>query len=268
MRERLTPLYFGSLGSRLFGCLHQPGNTAGKARDMGVILCAPQGHEYIQFHRALRQLALQLTGAGYSVLRFDFSGCGDSAGAEDSWGLSRWENDLSIAIEELKQQARVERVGLIGLRLGATLATQVAGQRDDVDALVLWDPVVDGAAYLNESRAQHERMLSYAHVLPASGTAEDEILGFALPQQFMEELQGVDLLAQHEPLVERLLLIESNDDVDQGPLREHLSNLGAQVEHRRFSNPHLWVWVEDFGKVHVPRRILESLVSWLGEVPA
>ena len=42
----------------------------------------------------------------------------------------------------------MRQVTLVGLRLGATIAAAVAANRDDVDRLVLWDPVTDGADYM------------------------------------------------------------------------------------------------------------------------
>jgi pimeloyl-ACP methyl ester carboxylesterase len=268
MRERLTPLFFGSLGRRLFGCLHQPVDGSGPARELGLVLCPAQGHEYIQFHRAYRKLALQLSSAGFSVLRFDLSGCGDSPGDEQDWSLERWRADTATAIDELKQQVRVERVGLVGLRLGATLANQVAATRDDVEALVLWDPVLSGAAYLAEMQAQHQRMLGYAHVLPAKNAAGDEILGFAMPAALGEDLHALDLLSQGERPAEHVLVVQSNELFDQTPCQQHLAGLGSRAELQSYSNPHLWAWIEDFGKVHVPRQILDALVSWFSQVPA
>ncbi|HJM58258.1 MAG TPA: alpha/beta fold hydrolase [Planctomycetota bacterium] len=237
---------------------------------MGLVLCAAQGHEYIQFHRPFRQLAIQLSEAGCAVLRFDFSGCGDSEGNQEGWSLEGWRDDVAVAIEELKQRVRTTRVGLVGLRLGATLAMQVAETRDDIDAVVVWDPVVDGSAYLSEMRDQYKRMLRYAHVLPANddGGGDEEVLGFPLPRSLAAELDRVDLLGPQRPPAERVLVIESNEAFAQDALREHLSGLGTQVDHRRFSNPNLWAWTEDFGRVHVPRQVLETIGTWVAETPA
>lgn len=283
-RSRLTPLYFGPLGRRLFGCYHAPAEAAGPPRDTGIVLCPAQGHEYIQFHRAFQKLAAQLSELGFPVLRFDVSGCGDSEGDHALWSLDAWRSDIDTAIDELKQQSRVQRVAVVGLRLGATLAAQVAATRDDVDSLALWDPVVNGADYVKELRAQHARMLGYAHVLPApasaatgAGTgagdaalgADEEILGFAFPAALAAELQALDLAGGSGPdavladfPAKRILLVESNDAVDQRPLRDHLSSLGGNLDHQSFSNPHLWAWVEDFGKVHVPRQLLDAVCAW------
>ena len=57
--------------------------------------------------------------------------------------------DTRAAIDELKRQVPgLDRVTLVGLRFGATLAAAAAAGRDDVERLVLWDPVVDGADYM------------------------------------------------------------------------------------------------------------------------
>jgi pimeloyl-ACP methyl ester carboxylesterase len=47
-----------------------------------------------------------------------------------------------------RQVPELRQVTLVGLRLGATIAAAVAATRSDVDRLVLWDPVTDGAAYM------------------------------------------------------------------------------------------------------------------------
>ncbi len=253
---RLEPFYFGS---SLFGCLHRPATPAG---DTGVVLCYPLGHEYIQFHRPFRQLALLLAEAGFPALRFDFHGCGDSAGDEEGWRVERWVDDVRAAAGELRARAGVSKVVLMGTRLGGTLAALAGG---DAEALVLWDPVLSGSAYVEELRGLHKSMEGYAHVTPRWNGGPEEILGFALPAALRTDLATVDLLALDRPPAPRVLVIESNESVAQAPLRARLASLGADVELQRFSNPHLWVWIEDFGKVHVPRQVLEAVVDWIAE---
>ena len=60
-------------------------------------------------------------------------------------------------------------------------------------------------------------------------------------------------------------MIESNDAVEQDPFCAKLINLESEVELKRYANPNLWVWIEDFGKMHVPREILEAITTWLKE---
>src|SRR5262245_58358584 len=103
------------------------------------------GAEAQQSHRLYRVLAEQLEQSGFTVLRFDYSGTGDSAGGPESATISRWIADIATAAEELGRAAPGTRLVAVGLRLGATLAS-LATARSAVRArhLVLWDPIVDG----------------------------------------------------------------------------------------------------------------------------
>jgi len=45
------------------------------------------------------------------------------------------------------------------LRMGALLAAEVARQSNDVNSVVLWEPIEDGKSYLKELRDMHRKML-------------------------------------------------------------------------------------------------------------
>ncbi|MFT5286919.1 MAG: hypothetical protein ACI8TQ_003094, partial [Planctomycetota bacterium] len=92
-----------------------------------------------------------------------------------------------------------------------------------------------------------------------------EALGFAFPDSVAQQISKIDLLSQQVRPARRVLLIESNDAVPQQALSESLGSTGANVTFQQYSNPHLWVWTEDFAKMHVPRRILQATVDWLSE---
>ena len=140
----VEPFYFGEASS-LYGCLH-PGSRS----DRGVIVCYPIGHEYITFHRAARQIATQTSRAGLPTLRFDYSGTGDSAGSLGKARLDDWISDVQQAMDELRARTGVEKLSLIGVRLGAALALLASQDRDDIESLALWDPIIWGRGYLRE----------------------------------------------------------------------------------------------------------------------
>jgi len=259
----MEPFFFDSEGQALFGCYHEPRSGA---RDCAVLLANPVGHEYVQFHRVYRQLAIMLSDAGFPVLRFDYTGTGDSSGDYPDWSMTRWATDIERAAEEVKRRGPSSRKAVVGLRVGASIALQVAGKSVDLDSLVLWDPIVSGSAYVDELRAGHENMMGYAHVIPKpeAGTPP-EVLGFPFPDSLANEIGFIDLLTTEKKVARRTLVIESNDAVAQRPLCDVLSRAGSLVAHQEFSNPHLWVWTEDFAKMHVPRRILQAIVDWFTE---
>src|SRR3954468_21813628 len=102
----------------------------------------------------MRHWADALADAGIAVLRFDYHGCGDSAG--DDLAPSRvraWVESITSAIDAVRVQSGATAVVLSGVRLGATLALAAAAERSDVDALVLWAALPTGRAYLREGRA-------------------------------------------------------------------------------------------------------------------
>jgi uncharacterized protein len=137
----------------LLGALHYPQRL--RRRGTAVVMCNPFGEEASRAHRSFRVLATQLERAGYGALRFDYSCTGDSLGDSDAATVDAWIGDIAIAAERVREATGAARVATVGLRLGATLAALASGRGERVRHLVLWDPVVDGRAYLDELVAQH-----------------------------------------------------------------------------------------------------------------
>jgi len=140
-------LSLGTAQRRLFA-IHEPAAPTPQTR--AAVLCQPLGPEYTYAHRAMRQLALRLTMAGYHTLRFDYYGTGDSAGPDTEVVTADCERDVESALEALADIAGVSRLTMIGLRMGANIAADVAvRRRGDIEKLVLWDPIVcDGLSAL------------------------------------------------------------------------------------------------------------------------
>jgi exosortase A-associated hydrolase 2 len=262
----MEPFYFGDSRKSLLGMYHPP--SSDKSREAGVILCHPLGQEYIRSHRALMRLSLLLSSAGFHVLRFDFYGCGDSLGNENDWDISRWQADIASAIEELREGAGVSRICLIGLRLGGSLALMAGAVRGDVDRLVLWDPIINGAKYVKELNELHQEWLrgSFAK-RQASSSSENqiEVLGFPLTDSFSQSLAQMDLLSLPQKPGNDMLFIESSEETDSKEIRESLSNMGANVYHEFLPEPAVWEKKEDdIGKGLMPVQILQNIVAWIG----
>lgn len=261
--DRLTPFFFGTTGKQLFGLYHVP--ASGQEQDIGVLLCNPWGQEFVRAHRALSQLGLRLARQGFPVLRFDYLGSGDSSGEDIDGTLTQWQSDIRVAIQELKRRARIDTVIIAGLRLGATLATIVASGRDDVEGLVLWEPVVSGYDYLQELCAWHEEKMFYflsgTDVAQKKNDSPTELLGFALNPTFIEELHRLDLLTLTRRPTEQLLLVESQKEALTEQLYDHLHTLGTQADYEYIES--FQMWTEDPDKGLVPQAILQTILSWV-----
>ena len=141
----------------------------------GAVLYVPPFAE--EMNRTRRMAAMQaraLAAQGIGVLQIDLHGSGDSSG---DFGDARWDGwlrDLASATDWL--QARLQRpVSIWGLRLGALLALdfarhQFARTTQRPARLVLWQPVLNGAAHLT----QFLRLRMAADMLgDAAGTAQN-----------------------------------------------------------------------------------------------
>lgn len=139
-----TPLWITGGERRLFGVLHRPDTPAPKRG--GALLLAPFAEEKKGAHRLLVDLARALCRHGVTVLRFDYRGTGDSEGAFTDFTLAGALADTRVALDLLREQAAVTQVGLLGVRLGATLAAQAA-PAVGATWLGVWEPVSSGRRY-------------------------------------------------------------------------------------------------------------------------
>ena len=261
----LLPLYFGNSEQRLFGCLHEPEPT--RIRDCSVLICQPMGHEYVNSHRALRQLAVRLADAGFPVLRFDYFGCGDSSGDAEEGSIAQWLDDVSQAILEAKHRSASSRVCLVGLRLGASLSTLAAALRHDVASLVLWDPVIDGRMYLEGLVSFQKEMLRFRPKPPRRNRAEwpIDIIGFPVTRILHEEIDSIDLLAISKKPADNALIIRTDEGNVQHDLDARLERLGVSVTFARVEAPYIWLPTVD-GSLLVPGPVLQAITSWISRI--
>lgn len=180
-----VPFYFGPAQQPLFGMLHRP---QGAVRQTGIVICPSWGTEGLRSHRGLRQLAQRLSQSGFPVLRFDYTGTGDSGGDGRHIGLAQWLTDIRDAAALLRAETGNRALCLFGLRFGALIAQEaVAGGHVEAQAMALWDPPPSGAVYVanlqqmdnawNELRAQQRRPGSQL-----APPARDELLGHDWPE--------------------------------------------------------------------------------------
>ena len=100
------------------------------------------------YFKLLVNFARSLVLAGYTVLRFDYTGHGDSDGIFEDSNVETRLLDIGRAVEIIREKTNVDRVGLLGLRLGATFGVLWAEKNDGIDALLLWEPVLNVRKYL------------------------------------------------------------------------------------------------------------------------
>lgn len=208
--EAELPHHFGRQGE-LFGVYHTVATPAAKA----VLLCPPLGQEQARSHRLYRQLAHALAAEGIPALRFDYFGSGDSAGesAERDW--NRCLADAMVAATELRRLSGCAQLAAFGARLGGSAALTVA-EAASFSELILWDPVLDGAAMVARQDALQRALQQDRRRFLTPRSAHDvagQWCGFAVSEPFRQQLLGLRLDPPHC----RSLLLDSLADTADHP---------------------------------------------------
>lgn len=195
MRGAIRSVAFrGGAGATLAGVLHLP---AGDVRG-GILLahCFTCGKDLSTTTR----LARGLSGAGYAVLRFDFTGLGESQGDFSMTTLATSVADLQCALGVLEQHGH-QPLGMAGHSYGAA-ATILAAARS---------PAVRSVAVLGAPSDPRdlERLLL---LRDGRHTVTINRRVFALDPEFVAELRRADLAAALASLGRPLLVVHAGDD--------------------------------------------------------
>jgi alpha/beta superfamily hydrolase len=234
------PLYFSSGAYRVFGWLHLPSGEL--PAPMGLVICKPFGFEAMSAHLSIRAFAEAAADLGIPTLRFDYGGTGDSEDlAPGADQLDAWSQDVTAAVQELQRLTGVERVCLLGFRLGALLGAVAASRCPQVRALMAVAPVISGRRYLRELRTFELAAAQAAHASTAAqmpshdaelaGPGHLEVSGFFLNAKTIAALQQVDLLALPAPPVSDALVIDREDVPGASNWRDVLSAAGIRTQY-------------------------------------
>lgn len=253
-----TAFFFGSAERPLFGIHHSPRGE--RQRQTAVLVCPPVGRDYMRSHWALRRVSRLLVEAGFHVMRFDYSCTGDSWGDREDMSFDRWLGDIERAAAELRSSSGRSSLALVGLRLGAALATAACSQGLDAQRLILWDAVLSGDDYLSTLSEMQEGVLSVAGSGPdGADLAGDELLGFPFPRALREELHGLSLGPDNWPDTPTTI-------IDSTPGREHLST-HALISHVVVDDTGDWDDYSALQAALLPREIPAVIVRQLEDIP-
>lgn len=121
-----------------------------------AIFCAPFSEERQKSYRAHYHLAQSLAEQGVACFRFDYLGTGDSDGDSIDTSIDSMVKDTCDVVAYVAAEHAVDRLYLIGTRLGATIAALAAEQSIELAGIALLFPVVDGGGYWAELLRQQQ----------------------------------------------------------------------------------------------------------------
>lgn len=239
-------------GKRLLAFLHNP---AGRTAAFGIVYCHPFAEERNLSHAVAANAARDLAKAGIPVLRFDFSGCGDSEGELTDAALEDWLEEVGLAADVLKRETGVATVGYWGLRLGATLAFRAGRLREDAAFLLLWHPVPDVSLYMHQflrqasstaiAAGQAEAPVSpKALALSIEAGEVAEVLGYPIAKRLLKSFQTAGPTPWKETGGKPAALVtigtmDSSPDILRR-IADDMSSSGSRIRFDHVREPSFW----------------------------
>ena len=266
----MTPYFFERGSRRLFGAFHP---AVGKGSPgAGVIFCNPFGQEAVRSHRMYRVLAERAARVGVAALRFDYSSTGDSSGSCAEASLANWIEDVRHAERDLLTRSGVTQITWLGVRLGATIATLAASAPSEVDRrLVLWDPVINGAQYLEDLARAHIGFLSMIfrwsprRIARSRGIANlkamQELVGFEVTAALRSEIAEIDLGGAIGIFARSVTLLGEHGPDRYTRLSSALSRCGVATQWIPLESDIPWDTEEALNASTIPARTLDELMS-------
>lgn len=245
--ERLR--FRGAFGDELSARLEQPrGEVRGHALFAHCFTCSKD-------LRAAREISRALADSGFAVLRFDFTGLGESEGDFAGSNFSSNVGDLVAAADFLRAEREAPRL-LVGHSLGGAAAIVAAARIVEVRAVVTIGAPSE-AAHLRDT------LLRDNPELEGSEEAEVELAGrrFRIRRELLDDLEAQNVEAVVAGLERPLLVLHAPEDEIVGI--EHAERLFATAR-----QPKSLVALD--GSDHLltdpaaARRAAEVLAAWAG----
>jgi pimeloyl-ACP methyl ester carboxylesterase len=223
-----------------------------RARPTGYVICHSLGMEQIHLGRLDVIVARALAAAGFPVLRFHGQGYGDSESSMEVIGLSSHAAEADDAVALMGEQEGVDRVGVLGARIGGTVAA-LAADRAGLSLMALWEPIVRGGTYMRDLLRSEllakmvagqadggtSDMSRLKEELSASGSVD--IKGFRLSRAAHDEVASIDLTRDLQRFAGSSLLVSPSRTERANPtlvkLSDKLASQGGTCELRVVQDP-------------------------------
>ena len=249
--EEIKPIWFGPQERPLFGMFHVPESGLARA---GVVVCPPFGRDYLHVQYTLRCLGDEMTARGICTLRLDYDGTGDSAGTgKEPQRVTSWLDSIRAAVATMRASG-IESVFVVGMGLGATLASQVVEADGAIDGFVLWDPELSGKTYVSRQRALSA--ISF-NVSTTTSDGSVDLPGVMLDALTAADLRKLDLSDLRHSATRMLVLVRP--DRDPTRLQDRLS--GDLVEWGEASGQSRLM--DDVSDIGVATEAVDRIVKWV-----
>lgn len=231
-----------------------------------LIICPPDGEERYWSQRMLVTMARQYSTKGFTVIRFDYEGQGESFGKYEETTISSRIDNIVSCIKYSDSLGTNGKVILVGIRLGATLALEVMSRLEDkILAMVLWEPVLDVNKYIDGLLRMHttSQMVMHGYVKYNRDALRNYITegknisinGYKLSKEFYCESLTIDPNSKLDMFKSKCLLLINGEFISNGLKDENIKSIKYPV----FWKEHKIYWEN-------PSYITENTVDWIENI--
>lgn len=281
------PLFVKNNSSELFTVYHEPNlsietQAAQKIqyRDYGIIFCAPFGEEKLVAHRVLVKLARRFAEIGFSCLRFDHTGHGDSSGRFEDATVEIWKSDLEAIIKYARLDLHIKNIILLGVRFGATLAYLTTHTNPTIKHLILISPIINGPDYLKSLLRSNltTQMAAFKKIIKTREDLINDLMegqpvnvdGYLINKDLYLEMNNIDLLKELNSKVENILLINlknkanQRSEIDLENFRDSLRNQNIDISTEEIVSDNFWternIYQTEYNVVY------NKIIHWLRQL--
>ena len=241
--------WLGETGGATFVHLHSPRDQS-RRRPTGIIVVPALGHEYMHGYRALRAFASAAAATGFTVVRLDLRGTGNSTEVS-GFGVNSWLEDINRAREYLLETIGLKDGVVVGVRASAFLVLKSCRMEEGI---IVWNPCSSGRSFIRELRVLQKlgAATTGQPVLESGGLVFDETL-----RQSLEGMKLPDLPSR----IGHVLLVEKSGPQADSSLTNLLRQRAISLQHEMndefataFREPH---------NTHIPLKFIDTAVQWL-----
>jgi exosortase A-associated hydrolase 2 len=248
----LDPAFIeGSRGS-LFAMHHAPAHFNDSTECFIIIPSFAVEMNRCRYMQTL--FAQALNKQGYGLLSVDPFGTGDSAGNFSEADWDQWKKD-GVSATDYAIQLGYKHISFLAIRLGALLAMEAAPYIDNLKRIVLWQPVTNGKATLNQflrikiaaSIGRDEKAETTAHLEELLNEGKNiEVAGYDDSPSLFKGIQSAHINNHLEttsiPISWFTVLASAERKTPRGDLQaiEKWQGQGAKIDHETVIGPAFW----------------------------
>lgn len=250
---------FTSSNTRLSGVLHLPERRNQTKAPLIVLLHGFVGSK-VGEHRLFVKAARHFIKEGYAVIRFDFSGCGESDGDYADVTVTKQLQEVQAVLNAATAMKEVDarNIIMIGHSLGGAIASLTAAQDHRIKKLILWSPV--GKPFEDITSILGSEACESAYE-----KGKVDYHGFYVSRSFLEDLKHHHPIKAIRSYTGPALIIHAKEDEDIP--KEHAARYLAALQSRNLYQPAAAHYIEKadhtFSSYSFEEELFRKTIAWL-----